>query len=314
MMRTSRTVVASSPSEKAVRSGVPPSRRTSDSRRQRRDPNSLRRTLHDDRVGIDIDVIAVIVGGEQDVTVRHEVRIERDRIGARRPREVGEPGIDVADRAGRKLEDEPRLPDEPDCDRSGKRRKPINILNDLPTRAGNECCQWHRRLPPSFIPHRAVCNMIEHRVYIAHWYNAEYGGHGMSGVRGVARAWVGVLLVVALALPALPDDLSCGRRRAPWTASAMAPVDAGHCTDAIAGNCTLRDAIAAALPNDTITFQSGSVGDDNARRIERIAHPGAAVTITGPGQNLLVISGGCTTCAAGGPTAMACGSSWSIAA
>ena len=81
----------------------------------------------------------------------------------------------------------------------------------------------------------------------------------MSKVWTLGRMWVGVgrwavvLLIVALALPMLPMT-SVGAATRTVDSLSDGAVDAGHCTDAIAGNCTFRDAIAAALPNDTITF------------------------------------------------------------
>ena len=121
----------------------------------------------------------------------------------------------------------------------------------------------------------------------------------MSGMRGVARTWAGMLLVVALALPALPAISVAAATRTVDSLSDGA-VDAGHCTDAIAGNCTLRDAIAAALPNDTIAFTSGFSGTITLTAALGSLILAKNLTITGPGQNLLFIDGDCTTCAAGG--------------
>jgi hypothetical protein len=121
----------------------------------------------------------------------------------------------------------------------------------------------------------------------------------MSRMRGVARAWVGVLLVAALALSELPIAPAVATTRTVDSLS-DGPVDAGLCTDAIAGNCTLRDAITAAVPNDTITFPlgfSGTITLTASLGSLTLAQP---VTIVGPGQGLLIISGGCTTCGPGG--------------
>ena len=122
----------------------------------------------------------------------------------------------------------------------------------------------------------------------------------MSGIQGVVRGWVGVLLVVALALPALPMTSVAAATTRTVDSLSDGPANAGDCTDAIAGNCTLRDAIAAALPNDTITFASGFSGTITLTASLGSLILAQNVTITGPGQASLFISGGCTTCAAGG--------------
>lgn len=126
----------------------------------------------------------------------------------------------------------------------------------------------------------------------------------MSRVRasvGVGR-WLVALLVVALVLPVLPllPVPSVGAATRIVDSLSDGAVDAGHCTDAIAGNCTLRDAIAAALPNDTITFQSGFSGTVTLTAALGSLILAQNVTITGPGRDMLFISGGCTTCGSGG--------------
>jgi hypothetical protein len=111
----------------------------------------------------------------------------------------------------------------------------------------------------------------------------------MSRMRGVARAWVGVLLVAALALSELPIAPAVATTRTVDSLS-DGPVDAGLCTDAIT----------AAVPNDTITFPlgfSGTITLTASLGSLTLAQP---VTIVGPGQGLLIISGGCTTCGPGG--------------
>ena len=141
--------------------------------------------------------------------------------------------------------------------------------------------------------------MIEHRVYIAHWENAEIrrewherGSRCRTGVGGV-------LLVVALALPAFPLIPVAAATRVVDSPSDAA-ADPSHCTDAIVGNCTLRDALALAVPNDTITFAQGFSGTITLSASNGPLILAQGVTITGPGQTSLFISGGCTTCAAGG--------------
>jgi len=62
-----------------------------------------------------------------------------------------------------------------------------------------------------------------------------------------------------------------------------------HCTDLIAGNCTLRDAIAAAA-GDTIMF-SLPAGSHTITLTNGELLLNRDVTITGPGANLLAVSG-----------------------
>jgi hypothetical protein len=111
-----------------------------------------------------------------------------------------------------------------------------------------------------------------------------------------------LLLLVALALPVLPILPARTVLAATRTVDSLSDtaVDAGHCTDAIAGNCTLRDAISAALPGDTITFASGLTGTITLTASRGSLTLDKNLTIQGPGRDLLFISGGCTTCGPGG--------------
>ncbi len=98
-----------------------------------------------------------------------------------------------------------------------------------------------------------------------------------------------MLLVVALALPALPAQ----------SVGAVNRVVTKLDDDNTAG--TLRREIATALPNDTIIFQSGLTG---AVLLEGVRGPlvlSKNVTIQGPGRDLFFIDGGCTTCTPTGP-------------
>ena len=102
-------------------------------------------------------MIPVIVGCQQNIAVRHQIRIERDRIGARPARQIREPRIEVANRAGGKLDDESGLADEPDRDKVGGRREGINIGNDLLTNARNQRVQWH---PSPCLPLSPWCGQL----------------------------------------------------------------------------------------------------------------------------------------------------------
>ena len=68
--------------------------------------------------------------------------------------------------------------------------------------------------------------------------------------------------------------------------------DASHCTDGVAGNCTLRDAVTAASSGDTIDF-GGLTGTITvtAGAIET----SGSLSIAGPGSSNLTISGGNST-------------------
>jgi len=68
--------------------------------------------------------------------------------------------------------------------------------------------------------------------------------------------------------------------------------DATHCTDLTPGNCTLRDAAAAAVDGDTITFDA-SIANITLTSGEIVAQ---AVSIVGPGASALTIT---TTAAPG---------------
>ena len=101
----------------------------------------------------------------------------------------------------------------------------------------------------------------------------------MHGGRNAAR-WFVVLLVVALALPALPAQ-SVG----------AATRTVKNLNDS--GADSLRQVLLNALPNDTVVFEAGVTGTIALANTLTLAQN---VTIQGPGRDLLIISGGCTNC------------------
>lgn len=105
---------------------------------------------------------------------------------------------------------------------------------------------------------------------------------GALGSAGLLAGGATTALFAAFALPASATTLTVDT-----TADGVAV--AGDCTNGTAGDCSLRDALAAAASGDTITFAPSVTGTITLTQGQlRVVQP---VTLTGPGASALTIDG-----------------------